>query len=119
MAKEIKFAVLQEFESWNNGTWSDWADRYCTPDVEYSLGNTEMTVEGAKTAVSGMISDLNVQRVRLGNLIVSEDWAGVHYWNVITDEDGVRTPMDTMTFMHFVDTDEGIKVDICSVYQGF
>lgn len=119
MAKEIKSAVLQEFEAWNNGTWSDWADQYCTADIEYSLGNTEMTVEEAKTAVSRMISDLNVQRVRLDNLIVSEDWAGIHYWNVISDEDGVRTPMDTMTFMHFVDTDEGIKVDICSVYQGF
>ena len=78
-----------------------------------------MTVDEAKTAVSGMISDLNVQRVRLDNLIVSEDWAGVHYWNVITDENGVRTPMDTMAFMHFVNTDAGIKADLCAVYQGF
>ena len=52
-----------------------------------------MTLDEAKTVVSQMISDLNVQRVRLDNLIVSEDWAGVHYWNVITGEDDARTPL--------------------------
>ena len=119
MAKEIKAAVLQEFEAWNNGTWNDWADRYCTPDVAYTLGNTDMTLDEARAAAAGMISDLNVQRVRLDNLIVSGDWAGIHYWNIITGEDGVRTPMDTMTFMHFVNTDNGIQADICAVYQGF
>lgn len=119
MAKEIKAAVLQEFEAWNNGTWNDWADQYFTSDIEYYLKDKEMPLDDAKEAVSQLISDLNVQRVRLDNLIVSEDWAGVHYWNVITGEDGSLMPMDTMAFMHFVDTDNGIKIDICSVYQGF
>ena len=111
MAKEIQTIVLREFEAWNNGKWSDWADQYCTSDIEYHLEDAEMTLDEAKTMVSQMISDLNVQRVRLDNLIVSEDWAGVHYWNVITGEDDARTPMDTMAFMHFIETDNGIKVD--------
>jgi hypothetical protein len=52
-------------------------------------------------------------------MIVSGDWAGVHYWNVITDENGTAQPMDTMAFMHFVNTDDGVKVDMCAIYQGF
>lgn len=113
------FLQRSSFEAWNNGKWSDWADQYCTPDIEYHLEDAEMTLDEAKTVLSQMISDLNVQRVRLDNLIVSEDWAGVHYWNVITGEDDARTPMDTMAFMHFIETDNGIKVDSCFVYQGF
>ena len=91
----------------------------CTDDIVYTLDNHDITLEEAKSELSQKIKDLHVQRVRLDNLIVSEDWAGIHYWNVITDENGVRTPMDTMAFMHFVNTDAGIKADLCAVYQGF
>jgi len=83
------------------------------------LDNKDLTLEEAKTELSQKITDLHVQRVRLDNLIVSEDWAGIHYWNVITDENGTAQPMDTMAFMHFVNTADGVKVDMCAIYQGF
>lgn len=119
MGDAIKALVLSEFDAWNNGSWNEWADQNCTDDIVYTLDNHDITLEEAKSELSQKIKDLHVQRVRLDNLIVSEDWAGIHYWNVITDENGVRTPMDTMAFMHFVNTDAGIKADLCAVYQGF
>ena len=51
-------------------------------------------------------------------MIVSGDWAGIHYWNVITDENGTAQPMDTMTFMHFANTDDSVRADMCNVNQG-
>lgn len=51
-------------------------------------------------------------------MILSGDWAGVHYWNVITDESGAAQPMDTMTFMHFANTDDSVRADMCNVNQG-
>lgn len=119
MAKAIKEIILSEFEAWNDGTWDTWADQYCTESIVYTLDNKDLTLEEAKTALTQKIADLNAQRVRLDNLIVSGDWAGVHYWNVITDENGAAQPMDTMAFMHFVNTDDGVKVDMCAIYQGF
>lgn len=119
MGKAIKAIILSEFEAWNNGTWDEWADQYCTKDIAYTLENKDITLEDAKAENAKKVAEFHAQRVRLDNLIISEDWAGIHYWNVITDENGVQTPMDTMTFMHFVNTDDGVKMDMCAVYQGF
>lgn len=124
LGQQIKAAILADFEAWNSGAeaWSDWADCYFTKDVEYSLGNAQMqqmTLEEVKTEAAREINDLSAQRVRIDNIIISEDWAGVHYWNVIVGEDGARTPMDTMVFMHFIQTDDGVKVDLYDAHQGF
>ena len=37
----------------------------------------------------------------------------IHFWNVATAEDGSRDAFNHMQFIHFVETDDGLKVDMC------
>ena len=42
------------------------------------------------------------KRVRINNILISEDWAAVHFWNVVTAADGSR---DAYNHMQFIPSD--------------
>ncbi len=113
MGEQMKAAILQDFEAWNSGydTWCAWADEFYTDDVMYDYRGTQYGLEDLKPAMKDMIE--SEQRVRINNILISEDWAAIHFWNVVTSEDGSKDAWNHMQFLHFVETEDGLKVDLC------
>lgn len=113
LGKQMKAAILKDFDAWNSGydAWCAWADELYTDDVMYDYRGTQYDLAGLKTAMQSMIE--SEQRVRINNILISEDWAAVHFWNVVTAADGSRDAFNHMQFIHFVETEDGLKVDMC------
>ena len=79
-------------------------------DPQYNLSDENMNLSQYKNAVKSLID--SEQIVRINNLLVSEDWAAIHYWSVVTDTAGNKTADDHMSFLHFVENDGALKVDM-------
>lgn len=118
--EQMKALVLQDFEHWNSGyeDWAAWADQYYTEDGSLDYNNNTLDRAGLKEQMKGIADRESVQRVKLMNLLTSEDWTAVHYWNVITAEDGTKTATDTMAFYHFAEQEDGsLKIDRCYITE--
>ena len=113
LGEQIKAAVLKDFDAWNSGyeAWCAWADEFYTEDVMYDYRGEKYDLEGLKTAMQDMVK--NEQRVRINNILISEDWAAVHFWNVVTDSEGKKDVFNHMQFIHFTETEDGLKADMC------
>ena len=111
--RKMKEMILRDFESWNSGfeTWSAWADSLYTGDLVYDYRGEKYDLAGLKEAMRERIA--SEQRVRINNILISEDWMAVHFWNVATEADGSKDAFNHMQFLHFVETDDGLKVDMC------
>jgi len=54
-----------------------------------------------------------VKRVRINNILISEDWAAIHFYSVENDAEGNKDAYNHMQFLHFVEDGDGVKVDMC------
>lgn len=113
LGKTMKAAVLNDFEHWNNGydDWATWADEFYTADVMYDLDGTECDLNTLKDIVRDTIDQ--TKRVQINNILVSENWAAIHFWTVTTGEDGTQSADNHMQFLHFVEENGEVKVDLC------
>ncbi len=111
IGKKMKAAILKDFDNWNNGfeAWSAWADELFTEDVVYDYRGEELDLEGLKEAMKDMIE--SSKRVRINNILVSEDWAAIHFYDVTTDKDGNKDANNHMQFLHFVEDGDSVKID--------
>lgn len=113
MGEKMKAAVLKDFESWNSGydAWTAWTDDFYIEDLQYDYRDQVFDLAGLKTAMKDMVE--SEQRVQINNILISEDWAAIHFWNVVTDAEGNKDAFNHMQFLHFIQTDDGLKVDKC------
>ncbi len=113
IGKKIKAAVLNEFEAWNGGydTWAAYADKMYAADLKYDLSGEEMDLAGLKAARKDTVDQ--TKRVQINNILVSEDWAAIHFWDVTTGADGSKSADNHMQFLHFVEDGDSVKVDMC------
>ena len=73
---------------------------------------------GAKELNARVSAEVTAKKVRIDNIIVSEDWAGVHAWMSVHRPDGSADAFDTMAFYHFVEGGDGtLKVDKCWIKE--
>lgn len=77
----------------------------------YDYRGEKYDLAGLKEAMRERIA--SEQRVRINNILISEDWMAIHFWNVETEADGSKDAFNHMQFLHFVETDDGLKVDMC------
>lgn len=120
LAKKIKAFILSEYDAWNTGgsEWSGWVDRSYTSDVTYDWNGTVFNLAGAKNLNAMVSAEVSAKKVRIDNIIVSEDWAGVHAWMSVHRPDGSADAFDTMAFYHFVEGGNGtLKVDKCWIKE--
>lgn len=113
IGKKIKTAILEDFENWNKGAdaWSSWADNFYTEDAAMAYLGDDISLADYKAAMVEQIP--HTQKVRINNILVSEDWAAIHYWTVTTKEDGTKDADNHMQFLHFVENGDGVQVDKC------
>ncbi len=113
IGEKMKAAILNEFEQWNSGydAWAAYVDTMYDAGIEYDLSDEKMDLEGFKAAMKDKVD--NTKRVQINNILVSEDWAAIHFWDVTTDETGEKTANNHMQFLHFVEDGDNVKVDMC------
>ncbi len=113
LGEKMKTAILNDFENWNQGydSWSTWTDSFYTDDVSMNYLGDDTTLEDYKNVVKDQID--NTQRVRINNILVSEDWAAIHFWTVTENEDGTKDADNHMQFLHFVENGDDVQVDLC------
>ncbi len=109
----IKTAILNDFENWNQGydAWNTWTDSFYKNNVEMTYKGEEVSLDDYKKIVKKDID--STQRVRINNILVSEDWAAIHFWTVTTNDDGTKTADNHMQFLHFVQNGDKVQVDRC------
>ena len=114
--KQMKEAVLAEIDAWNKGyeSWSKNADSFYTENASVTYGHQTFEKAGLKDAMKKLAETKDVKRVKVMNVLTSEDWLAIHYWNSVTEKDSRKTAIDTMTFFHFNDD---MKVDLCFVNE--
>jgi len=119
MAKKMKMALLSDIDNWNKGyeAWEKWTDSFYTADVLYNYNGKEMDLAGLKLNGKAMFSEKDIKRVKIYNIIISDDWAAVHAWSVVTAKDGTKDVFDNMSFFHFVNDSDGVKVDKCWIKE--
>ena len=113
LGKKMKAAVLRDFENWNRGyeAWSSWADEFYTEDAVYTYKGQKLTLSRLREVMKPIIA--SNRRVRINNILVSENWTAVHYWDVTTLADGTKDVANHMQFLHFTEDGDGVKVDLC------
>lgn len=113
IGEKMQEAILNDFENWNQGydAWSSWADTFYTDDVAMNYLSEDISLDDYKDVVKNQID--STQRVRINNILVSEDWAAIHFWTVTTNEDGTKEADNHMQFLHFVEDGDTVQVDRC------
>lgn len=113
LGRQMKAAILNDFEHWNSGweEWSAWADTLYTTDVTYNLNGEDLDRNGLKDAVKATLD--TSARVRINNILISDDWAAVHFWDVSEDENGEKSAANHMQFLHFTQKNGTLQVDMC------
>ena len=113
LGKKMKAAILQDFEAWNSGydAWAQWVDTFYTAEASYDQRGEVYDVNGLKEAMKDTVD--GVKRVRINNILISEDWAAIHFYTVETDAEGNKDACNHMQFLHFVEDGDGVKVDMC------
>ena len=113
LGKKMKAAVLQDFENWNRGyeAWSSWADELYAEGAVYTYKGQKLTISQLREVMKPNIA--SVRRVRINNILVSENWTAVHYWDVTALDDGTKDVANHMQFLRFAEDGDGVKVDLC------
>lgn len=114
MSEKIRAAILKDFDRWNQGpdAWCAWADEYYTPDYKYTFNEDVKTLAEYKAHVRDYMAQKKDERVCFDSLLVSGDWAAIHYRMRVTDRaTGETIAADRMQFLHFVADSEGVRVD--------
>lgn len=113
MAKKIQNAILNDFENWNQGfdAWTVWADTYYDSNLQYHMNADTKTLSEYKASIKNTAGSTDVKRIRFDNMLISGDWAAIHYR--ITNQDattGEKTAGDVMQFLHFAKDGDSVKV---------
>ena len=112
--KKMKNIILEYFEAWNNGydTWNDFIKEYYDDNILYDHKGTKCNKENIHLVMENLIA--NEKIVRINNILISEDWAAVHFWNSVNMKDGTKDAFNHMQFIHFVEDKNGkLKIDLC------
>ena len=113
LGKKMKAAVLRDFDNWNRGygAWSSWTDEFYTADAVCTWKGRALTVSQLKEVMKPVVA--SARRVRINNILVSENWTAVHYWDVTTLTDGTKDVANHMQFLRFKEEEGGVKADLC------
>lgn len=118
LAEAIKTAILEEFELWNQGydAWADGAAKFYAADVVYHTDQATMNLEEYKESVREESGKAVTTRVYFENMLISGDWAAVHFRTRVQDKTSGKIEADNeMKFLHFVPEGDGVKVIECWV----
>jgi len=103
-AEKMRDLILQDFEQYNAGfnAWSVWADQFFAKDLQYTDKDGAFNLEELKANTRDKMGKVKTTKLYFDNLLVRDDWVGIHYR--VVEEDlttGEKTPDDRMEFLRF------------------
>ncbi|MBR6415125.1 MAG: hypothetical protein IKS22_03365 [Bacteroidales bacterium] len=118
-AQAMKRMLLEDLDAWNSGAeaYGKWAETFFSGKVEYGYNDSTLDLNGIKDNAKAIIGEKNLKRVKVYNILVSEDWAAIHSWHVVTLKDGSKDVYNSMAFYHFVEEGGELKVDKCWIKE--
>ncbi|MBQ8062240.1 MAG: nuclear transport factor 2 family protein [Bacteroidales bacterium] len=118
-AKRMRSLILQDLDNWNQGTekYSKWVDSFFSENVSYEYNDEVLGRNGIKAKARTLIEEKTLKRVKVYNILVSEDWAAVHSWHVVSGQDGFKDVFNSMAFYHFTGEDSSLVVDKCCIKE--
>ncbi|MCR4745143.1 MAG: nuclear transport factor 2 family protein [Lachnospiraceae bacterium] len=113
LGEKMKTAILEDTDKFNQGydEWEKWSETFYTDDASLNYLGEDISMDDYKAVMKDQTAD--TKKVRINNILVSEDWAAIHYWTVTTNDDGTKDADNHMQFLHFVENGDDVQVDIC------
>ncbi|MCR5732141.1 MAG: hypothetical protein K6G51_04310 [Sphaerochaetaceae bacterium] len=113
LGKKMKSTILELIDSWNKGysIWSNYANMLFTDDVMYNYKGVKLDKSNLREYMKPYVE--TEKQVRINNILVSEDWAAIHFYSVVTMPDGTKEVFNHMQFLHFIDKGNNLVVDKC------
>lgn len=115
-AKKIKAAILEDFDSWNQGydTWVEQSGNFYDDELQYHVEDEILTLAEYQEKVKNDSTTADVKRISFNNLLVSGDWAAIYYNTRSTDvASGEKEVKTVMQFLHFEQDGNNLKVTEC------
>lgn len=110
---EITAAILQDFDQWNRGAdaWAAWAQSYYSDGYVSHADTGDLAKADYIASVQQAAQSTQTTRLYFDNLLISGDWAAIHYRVTYTDTAaGTKQAGDVMQFLHFVKDGSRVKV---------
>lgn len=106
LSAQMRERILQDFESWNQGydVWARWAEDYYSDALSY---NTDAGAVSREAYIASE-KDNGAKRLYFESMLLSGDWAAIHY-RTVTDGD----PGSRMQFLRFTEEDGVLRVTEC------
>lgn len=115
IANEMHAAIVAEFDAWNQGydAWAAQADKFYVANAACTTAQDQtLALDAYKSLVKTWIEDEETKKLYFDSMLLSGDWAAIHYRTVSKNaETGEAEAGDRMQFLHFVKTEDGVKVD--------
>lgn len=98
LSAKIQSRMLNGFNRWNMGydEWEKLIDSFYADNISLNYLGEDISPDDYKAEVRKQTE--NTKKVRINNILISEDWAAVHYWTVTTAEDGTKDADNHMEF---------------------
>ncbi|MBP7347320.1 MAG: nuclear transport factor 2 family protein [Butyrivibrio sp.] len=113
-ADAMQQAILENFDSWNQGydAWAAETGNFYTADAVIDNGDAQQNLATYQATVKEADQTTDVQKLYFDNMLISGDWAAIHYRYVSTDlSTKIQTTGDAMQFFHFVKDGNDVRVD--------
>lgn len=106
LGMRMRNRILLDFENWNQGydVWSKWAEDYYSSALSY---HTDDAVFSREEYIASECSN-NAVRLFFDSMLISGDWAAIHYRTVSEGDPGSR-----MQFLRFAEEDDTLRVTEC------
>ncbi len=114
LGREIRQAILLDFECWNKGfdQWAAWAARTMSADFVCHTDFGDATQEQYVQASKEWFTEKDSKRLYFDNLMVRDNWAAIHY-RIVYTENGRKEDKSMMQFFRFVEEEDGVKIAEC------
>ena len=102
--------ILEGFDSWNNGieAYKTWIDKAYDKDAKSTgLNEIERTMDQFKEEMEQLCNEKTIKKLKFDNILIRENWAGIHYRYRIENENYVG---DRMQFLKFQEKDGALKI---------
>ncbi len=110
-ADEIRDLILNDFDAWNSGleAWLDFVAQAYADDFAYQVAAKDpIDLDGYKELAMQLIP--TTERLYFDSMLVSGDWAAIHYRIVRKGANGSREAGDVMRFMKFQRDGDSVRM---------
>ncbi len=116
MEDAIRSFLYSEFDAWNDGeeTYRNHVEENYADNFTYQHRASNPVSLDAYKEIAAEKQKIT-ERLFFNNMLISGDWAAIYYPITRVNAEGKKEAADVMQFIHFTETEDGIKADYTRV----